>query len=80
MHSAIFLENYSPIVSSFEYFHILEMFTSLRSTREWSQSAKRMQISHDALRVAVQPPLLVDIELYQHGSANQLSEFTNAIL
>ena len=60
-HSAIFLENYSPRVSSFENFHILEMFTSLRSTREWSQSsvqsAKRMQISHDALRVAVQSPL-----------------------
>ena len=31
LHSAIFLENYS---SSFENFHILEMFTSLRSTRE----------------------------------------------
>ena len=57
LHSAIFSENYCPIVSSFENFHILEMFTSLRSTREWSQSAKRMQISHDAFRVAVQPPL-----------------------
>ena len=57
-HSAIFLENYSPIVSSFKNFHILEMFTSLRSTRELSKSAKRMQISHDALRVAVQPPLM----------------------
>ena len=34
LHSAIFLENYSPIVSSFENFHILEMLTSLRSTRE----------------------------------------------
>ena len=34
LHSAIFLENYNPIVSSFENFHILEMFTSLRSTRE----------------------------------------------
>ena len=34
LHSAIFLENYSPIVSSFENFHILEIFTSLRSTRE----------------------------------------------
>ena len=33
-HSAIFLENDSPIVSSFENFHILEMFTSPRSTRE----------------------------------------------
>ena len=33
-HSAIFLENYSPKVSSFENFHILEMSTSLRSTRE----------------------------------------------
>ena len=58
LHSAIFLENYSPIVSSFENFHILGMFTSLRSTLEWRQSAKRMQISHDALRVAVQPPLV----------------------
>ena len=51
LHSAIFLENYNPIISSFTNFHIVEMFTSLRSTREWSQSAKRMQISHDALRV-----------------------------
>ena len=34
LHSAIFLENYSPIVSSFDNFHCLEMFTSLRSTRE----------------------------------------------
>ena len=34
LHSAIFLENYNPIVSSFENFHILEMFTSLRSTSE----------------------------------------------
>ena len=34
LNSAIFMENYSPIVSSFENFHILEMFTSLRSTRE----------------------------------------------
>ena len=34
LHSAIFLENYSPIVSSFENFHILEIFTSLRPTCE----------------------------------------------
>ena len=60
LHSAIYLENYSPIVSSFESFYILEMFTSLRSTREWSHSAKCMQISHAALRVAVQPPLTSD--------------------
>ena len=34
LHSTIFVENYSPIVSSFENFHILDMFTSLKSTRE----------------------------------------------
>ena len=28
LHSAIFLENYSPIVSSFKNFHILGMITS----------------------------------------------------
>ena len=34
LHSAIFLENYSPIVSSFENIYIPENFTWLRSTRE----------------------------------------------
>ena len=69
VHGAFFGESQPVSLVFRKLSYSIEMFTSLRSMHEWSQSTKHMQISHDALRVAVQPPL----DLMQHSLNHEVA-------